>query len=315
MKLNSVEICAGAGGQALGLEAAGFRHLALVEYDAYACQTLRLNRPKWTVIEKDLRAVEANELEVGQQPLHLLAGGIPCPPFSVAGKQLGKNDERDLFPEVLRLVEQLRPRALLIENVKGLMSRRFDAYRAEISASLTGFGLQVVAWEVLEASKYGVPQRRPRSVLVALDADAVRHFEMPQGQGSAPTVGQALAPHLTHWRGVQAWASNANEIAPTLVGGSRKHGGADLGPTGAKAAWLRLGVNGKLLADAPPTADFQGPLTLTVEHAAALQGFPIDWEFQGGKTARYRQVGNAFPPPVAKAVGKAIAKALRQSSS
>ena len=315
MAFTSIEICAGAGGQAIGLQRAGFRHVKLVEYDDYAVKTLILNEPSWKgkVIHKDLRDVKPQDLVRPGVRVDLLAGGIPCPPFSVAGKQLGKHDERDLFPEVINLVRSLRPRALLIENVKGLMSHRFDHYRTEIKAALQDSGLDVVMWQVLDASQFGVPQRRPRSVLVALEPSAAPFFSTPHGTSDPVTVGEALLPYLAHWSGGRAWANHANEIAPTLVGGSRKHGGADLGPTGAKKAWARLGVNGHLVADGPPSPDHAGPLTLTVEHAAALQGFPPDWKFAGGKTAQYRQVGNAFPPPVAEAVGRAIAASLRKA--
>src|SRR5262245_60238388 len=114
----SVEICAGAGGQALGLEQAGFSHLACVELDPYACETLRLNRrDRWSVVEHDVRTWKPAPECVG---ISLLAGGVPCPPFSLAGKQRGRDDERDLFPAMLDLVDKLNPRAVVIENVRGL---------------------------------------------------------------------------------------------------------------------------------------------------------------------------------------------------
>lgn len=113
-RLTCREICAGAGGQSYGLEQAGFEHLAAVEIDPDACETLRLNRPNWTVVQSDARAIDGTDYE----GVTLLAGGVPCPPFSIAGKQLGADDERDLFPEALRLVEEARPEAVLLENVK-----------------------------------------------------------------------------------------------------------------------------------------------------------------------------------------------------
>lgn len=313
-ELTTIEICAGAGGQALGLHRAKFRHLDVVEINDDACKTLTVNRgrlglPRHLEISpRDLRDY-SYELEVGQR-LDLLAGGIPCPPFSVAGKKLGRLDERDLFPEVLRLVRELKPRALMIENVKGLLSKRFDEYREEIQEGLADRGLITVFWDVAEASDFGVPQRRPRSVLVALRAECVHRFVEPMKRASRLTVGSALRPHLDNWARADEWAAGAQVVAPTLVGGSRKHGGADLGPTGAKRAWDRIGVNGHLVANEPPAADHLGHLTLTVEHAAVLQGFPSNWVFVGRKTSRYRQVGNAFPPPVAAAFGRAIARAL-----
>lgn len=314
--LTSLELCAGAGGQALGLERAGFEHVALVEQDRDACATLRLNRPNWRVIEKDLRKVSRREL-LGEdlERIDLLAGGVPCPPFSVAGRRLGRDDERDLFPEVIRLVKATRPRALMIENVKGLLSKRFDDYRKEIKSRLELEGLVTVAWDLFEASHFGVPQRRSRSVLIALRPSIAQRFVVPSGEETSLSVGEVLVPHLGDWAGRHAWAEQARDLAPTLVGGSSKHGGADLGPTGAKRAWARLGVNGHLVAHEGPRADHSGPLTLTVEHASLLQGFPADWKFVGLKTARYRQVGNAFPPPVAEAIGLAIRMAFQPADS
>ena len=124
-KLTSIEICAGAGGQALGLDRAGFDHLACVEFDADAVQTLRANRPDWEIFHGDVREWSYG----GKRAVDLLAGGVPCPPFSVAGKGLGHDDERDLFPEVIRLAREIQPRAIMIENVKGLLSTRFSNYR------------------------------------------------------------------------------------------------------------------------------------------------------------------------------------------
>ena len=114
-QISSLEICAGAGGQALGLEQAGFEPEALIEIDKYCCNTLSFNRPHWNIIEGDLRDFDATPY----RGIDLLAGGVPCPPFSKAGKQLGKADERDLFPEALRLIGECKPRAVMLENVRG----------------------------------------------------------------------------------------------------------------------------------------------------------------------------------------------------
>lgn len=306
--MRSIEICAGAGGQALGLEQAGFQHAALVEIDHSACETLRFNRPQWNVIEGDIHDFHA----FAYAGIDLLAGGVPCPPFSVAGKQLGHEDSRDLFPEALRLVQECRPKAVILENVKGLFSPKFTAYRENIIQKLTAFGYRVY-WEIIQANHYGVPQLRPRAILVALRAEYADHFTWPTGViAPPPTVGQVLSAEMAcnGWRGAKAWANRANDIAPTIVGGSKKHGGADLGPTRSRAAWEKLGVDGGGISDDAPNETFSGPPKLTVKMAALIQGFPPDWVFIGKKTPAYRQVGNAFPPPVAKAVGKAIIEAI-----
>ncbi|MGR6978381.1 DNA cytosine methyltransferase [Mycobacteroides abscessus] len=312
--MTSVEICTGAGGQALGLELAGFKHRAVVEVDPHACTTLRANRPQWGVIEKDLNHWDP----AGYEGVDLLAGGVPCPPFSKAGQQLGADDERDLFPKALELVEALTPKAVMLENVRGLLDAQFDGYRANVEASLRklGYSASSDSWQLLNASDFGVPQLRPRVIMVAL-RNELGEFTWPKPSGvPAPTVGEALKDLMAEngWAGVDEWARKADTVAPTLVGGSKKHGGPDLGPTRAKAAWLALGVNGHTIAEEAPHADFDGIPRLTVRMAARLQGFPDTWEISGRKTAAYRQVGNAFPPPVAQAVGVQIAKAIRSGS-
>ncbi|MFC9943290.1 DNA cytosine methyltransferase [Streptomyces pratensis] len=387
--LTSIEICAGAGGQAIGLHDAGFKHLALVEIDQYAVKTLKdnirsLKQWSWEREYCDVLSKDVNEfrpIPSGDHPdadlekplkylgralrrgeLDLLAGGVPCPPFSHAGKQLGKDDERDLFPRMLDLVDELFPRAVMIENVRGIMDAKFEEYRTYIKARLQGgwatnpqtgvrqeyegLGYEVCEWGVLEASDFGVPQLRPRAVLAAIRTDVLGDlkFVWPTPLGSPLSVYEALEPsmklryqpyldaggetaslaseRLARWKERASLAKDekGGGVAPTLVGGSKKHGGADLGPSRAKAAWDKLGVSGMGVANTHEVGEAKssqgrdlfgpdGPM-LTVKQAAIVQGFPEEWEFNGGKTAQYRQVGNAFPPPVAAAVGKAIADVL-----
>lgn len=311
-KFTSVEICAGAGGQAIGLELAGFDHVALVEIEEQFCNTLRFNRPKWNVIQADLNKFDGRPYK----GIDLLAGGVPCPPFSKAGKQLGNLDERDLFPAALKLVAQTRPKAVMIENVRGLLDPKFADYRKKISQELEAMNYRV-NWKLLHAAHFGVPQLRPRTIMVALQEPYAEYFEWPTGTPeNLVSVGEALYEIMSSlgWKKAKDWKRLASKVGPTLVGGSKKHGGADLGPTRAKAAWLTLGVDAKGVVELPPTADFKGIPRLTIEMAAIIQGFPKVWKFTGKKTAAYRQVGNAFPPPVAEAVGKAIHEALLRGS-
>jgi DNA (cytosine-5)-methyltransferase 1 len=376
--LTSIEICAGAGGQAVGLHNAGFEHRALVEWDPHAVATLRANVGDWPgwnqekasaispmdvkdFLDSDIR----KNLGLDSGELDLFAGGVPCPPFSLAGHRLGPDDERDLFPAALDIIEELLPRAVMIENVRGILEppEFFIDYRISILERLRGLGYLVPeidpglsaseqdimmrsVWRRLDASYFGVPQLRPRAILVAIHESAVSPgspgFRWPtKVKGDPVTVqgelyesmkarckefwdknfhGQpAGAGEKTGQQIFETWerATAGKTVAPTLVGGSKKHGGADLGPTRAKRAWRDLGIDGMGIANDPencvPERDLfrpDGPM-LTVAQAAIVQGFPEDWEFQGRKTARYRQVGNAFPPPVAEAVGRAIAAVLR----
>jgi len=304
-----LEICAGGGGQAFGLERAGFEHAAAIELEAIACDTLRLNRPNWDVRNADIRLVNAREWK----GVDLLAGGGPCPPFSVAGKQLGANDERDLFPRALEMVSEARPRAVLLENVPGFASAKFEAYRAKLIHTFAKLGY-TPDWLVLQASGFGVAQLRPRFVLVALSPSAADRFEWPRESKATKSVGRVLADLIdaNHWRGAKDWVKRAHGIGPTIVGGSKKHGGPDLGPTRARAQWAELGVDGSGIANEAPASDFpvDAMPKLTVRMVARLQGFADEWAFAGKKTAAYRQVGNAFPPPVAQAGGTAILAAL-----
>jgi DNA (cytosine-5)-methyltransferase 1 len=276
--------------------------------------TLRTNRPQWApfVHEMDLQEF-AGKLDARRyRGLDLLAGGLPCPPFSVAGKQLGHNDERNLFPVALDLVEAIKPRAVMFENVRGILDAVFEDFRGGVQERLRRAGY-VAQWYLVNASDFGVPQLRPRVVFVGIRKDLWPHFSPPTRRRKKPaSVGEVLYPLMSSagWRGAEQWRDEANEIAPTIVGGSKKHGGPDLGPTRARKAWAALGVNGLKIADVAPPRDYVGLPHLTVPMVALLQGFPASWNFFGKKTAAYRQVGNAFPPPVAAAMGRAIKKAL-----
>ena len=306
--LTCVEICAGAGGQALGLAMAGFIHVALVEYEADYCKVLKENRPEWNVICADVHNFDGRPYA----GVDLLAGGVPCPPFSVAGKQLGKDDERDLFPEAIRLIKEIRPRAVMLENVRGFLSPEFEEYRNHIFSSIKELGY-ITHIKLLNASDFGVPQLRPRVVIIGIRIDQVGTFTYPEElPGSAQTVGETLYDLMAenNWAGAKEWAKRADKIAPTVVGGSKKHGGPDLGPSRAKKAWAELGIDGHGIANEAPPLGFTGMPRLTSRMMARIQGFPDTWTFGKKKTVACRMIGNAFPPPVACAVGKEIRRCL-----
>lgn len=306
--LSVLELCAGAGGAALGLEEAGFAHTALLDYDAHACATLRGNRPYWNVIEADMRRFDASYWK----GIDLVSGGLPCPPFSIAGKQLGSEDERDMFPPMLRIVGETQPRAVLIENVRGIYTPRFESFRDKINRELRKMGFDTY-WGAFNAVDFSVPQNRFRVFLVALRRGETNALKWPEPiRGMRTTVAGAIGDLMGSrgWLGIQDWLERAAAPAPTIVGGSHKHGGPDLGPTRARREWAELGVDGMGLANDAPEKDFVGLPRLTVRMVARLQSFPDDWKFAGPKTHAYRQVGNALPVRLSFIVANAVKQCL-----
>ena len=210
--MRSIEFCAGAGGQALGLEQAGFDHEALIEIEPDYASSLRLNRPQWDVRTADMNAFDGRPFK----GVELLAGGLPCPPFSIAGKQLGERDERNLFPAAIRLIDEIRPKAVMIENVRGFLSAVFEDYRLHLKAQLAKLGYHT-EWRLLNASDFGVPQLRPRVVIVALRKELVGAFDWPDVlPHNPPTVGETLGDLMAAngWQGAKRWAKQADDIAP-----------------------------------------------------------------------------------------------------
>ncbi|MGA5196218.1 DUF6339 family protein [Streptomyces exfoliatus] len=314
-RFTSVEICAGAGAQALGLERAGFDPVLLIDSKADACFTIDLNRPAWDVVCMDVA-----QFHVGMRPdaigVDLLSGGLPRVKSSATVGRSEDAEERRVLRTSIELACSIKPKALVLENVPDLVeSPTFEADRAWIEKELGDAGYRT-SWRVLNASDFGVPQNRSSGFLVALLDRYFARFSWPDPLETPPTtVGHVLGPSMASggWPGVEEWIRNADRIAPALVGGSDRRGGADLGPTGSKKAWAALGVNGNSLGDAVPGPDFPADENpkLTVEQAALIQAIPADWRFSGGKTSRYRQIGHAMPPPLATAVGRCLAKALR----
>ncbi|MET8156719.1 DNA (cytosine-5-)-methyltransferase [Sphaerisporangium sp. NPDC005289] len=317
-RLTSLEIGAGVGGQALGLERAGFDPVVLIDNDPHACRTLHANRPGWRVLEMDFKNFVGADHNIST--VDLLSGGIPSSPYSIAGKQGGTNDERDLLAAAIYLAIELQPRAILLETTPSLLQPKFVHVREEVEAELKHLDYSW-NWNVLDAAHFGVPQTRRSCLLVAMRPDDFARFQWPSPtHQTAATVGEVLRDSMTRrgWRSADAWASLANRVAPTIVGGSRNHGGADLGPTRTKRQWMELAVNAHGIGDDVPDDGFildpdlgrDGVPKLTVEQVMRLQGLPDAWIVTGRKTARYRQVAQAFPPPVAEVVGRRIAAAL-----
>ncbi|MDJ1134501.1 DNA cytosine methyltransferase [Streptomyces iconiensis] len=319
-RFSSLIVCAGAGGLALGLEQAGFDPVLLLDNRSVACETLRLNRPGWNVLEADLLDFDPVDHHEAYD-VDLLAAGLPRVKATATVTRKDSDEEIRLLQATIMLMHAVQPRALLVENVPDLVSKpAYEPIRTYIARELEHLGYRH-RWLVLNAMDFDVPQDRKQGILVAFKGDHLDGFAAPAPNAVQPvTVGAALGASMAArgWPQAAAWTAQADRVAPTLVGGSWNRGGADLGPTGSKRTWARMGVNGGTVADLVPGPDFRldptlgakGLVPLTVGQAARLQGFPIDWEFAGRKTARYRQVGHASPPPVGHALGLAIRTAL-----
>lgn len=320
-RLSSLEVCAGAGGLALGLEEAGFQSVALLDSKADACETLRRNRSEWTVLQEDFTDFvpeERPEISPPEAPIGVLAAGLPrlTSPATVMRPQT--DHELFLLKATVWLAQALMPGSLLVENIPGLVtSESYGPVRRWVDEELDKVGYRV-AWGVLDANDFGVPQHRPHGFMVALPKASFDVFAWPNPADSPKLgVGHVLYESMSSkgWPGAADWSRRACEAAPTIVGGSDKRGGADLGPSGSKRAWARLGINGGSVADEVPGSDQAADHEpkLTVPQVARLQGFPAEWQIAGRKTSAYRQVGNACPPALATAVGKAVAQAVRVS--
>ena len=304
MTFTAIELCAGAGGMSLGVEAAGFDNLALIEKDLCCCATLSFNKSIWNVMSMDLRKFTFRYWEYAD----LICGGLPCPPYSVAGRQLGSEDERDLFPTMLDIVEGIKPKALLIENVPGLLGSKFSKVREYIKNTLKAAGFKSCFLK-FDAADFGVPQHRLRVFLLAFRNDIdVKNFKKPEPLGKEyVSVGNAIKDLISvnGWKKVEEWVSIACRPAPTILLSS-----GDLGPSGTKDVWFGLGVDGSGIADRAPSQNFEGLPRLTYKMLAKLQGFPEDWHFLGNKGEKHKQIGNALPPQLAEAVLKSVAQCL-----
>lgn len=317
--LSFVDVCSGAGGLALGLEQAGFTPRLLLDNEASACDTLKANRPHWNVLKADLLDFDpVDHPEV--YDVDLLAAGLPRVRSSATVTRQSDAESR-LIEATAYLVHAVQPRALIIENVSTLVDDDSMApIRSFLHEELEHLGY-ALTWFVLNAADFGVPQHRMQGLLVAVKQRWASAFRPPRPSVyEHVSVGVALAPSMRSrgWLGADRWADQATSVAPTLVGGSQTHGGPDFGPSGTKLKWRRMGVYTKSFGNEPPGPDFtwdpslgdDGLIRITVEQTAVLQGIPEGWEISGGKTARYRQIGHATPPPVGEALGRAVAEAL-----
>ena len=325
----SIELFAGGGGLALGMEKAGFKHVLLNEFDTSACNTLRLNRPGWNIIEGDIRHIDFTPL---RDKIDFLSGGFPCQAFSFAGKQGGFNDTRGtLFFELARAVKEIRPKVFMGENVKGLVSHDNGKTFNTIRNIISELGYTLVSPRVLKGIMYQVPQKRERIILIAIRNDIAKSvcFHWPSPYKRVSTLRDALFNGILYDCDVPDsigakyppkkqkvlelvpeggdWRDLPEEIAKEYMGGSWLLGG---GKTGM-ARRLSLDEPSLTLTCSPCQKQTERchPLEtrpLTIREYARIQTFPDNWIFQGTMNDQYKQIGNAVPVNLAWAVGRSL---------
>jgi DNA (cytosine-5)-methyltransferase 1 len=326
--LSALELCAGGGGQAIGLMSSGFSHRALYEKSGTRVQTLKRNWWHWNAKKADVRNIPDAEFQ-RYRKIDLLAAGPPCEPFSRAGARLGRRSDKDLFPQMIRAVAQVRPRAFMFENVPGMQDDAHAAYLASICADLAVLGYRVEIVR-LNAEDFGLPQNRERIVIVGLRNDVKGVFVPPAVDPSmkryvAEVLGPLVIRHETpdalkdsitpgsaQWR-YDRWAESwRDEHSKSLLATITKTSSEDREPRLERFRKEGFDVS-TFSTGAPSVADachngFKPKLTLEI--LARAQGFPDKWVFHAKGGGNTDMVGDAFPPIMAKAVGLAIYSAL-----
>lgn len=328
-----LELFAGAGGLAVGLEKAGLKCVALNEIDKWACQTLRKNRPNWRVLEGDIKDFDFSDLN---NKVDIVTGGFPCQAFSYAGKKLGLKDARGtLFYEFARVVTEVNPSICIGENVRGLLSHDNGNTLQGMISILDEIGYNVVPVQVLKAVQYRVPQKRERLILVGIRKDIDIEFEYPKPHKKIYTLKDALkkgelfnsdvpessgakypeykknvldlVPPKGYWRDLPV------DIQKEYMGGSYFLGGGKTGMA-RRIGWdepsLTLTCSPAQKQTERCHPDETRPFT--VREYARIQTFPDDWEFVGSIAQQYKQIGNAVPVNLAQDLGYSIIKFLNR---
>lgn len=328
---NVIELFAGAGGLAIGLEKAGLKCLALNEIDKFACATLRKNRPQWNVLEGDIKDFDFKEFK---NKVEVVTGGFPCQAFSYAGKRLGFEDARGtLFYEFARVVKDVNPPVCIGENVKGLLSHDGGKTLQGMISILDEIGYNVAPVKILRAVNYNVPQKRERLILVGIRKDINIPFEYPKPNQKIFTLKDALKKGELYDCDVPAsagakypkskkevldlvppkgyWRDLPVEIQKEYMGGSFYLGGGKTGMA-RRIGWdepcLTLTCSPAQKQTERCHPDETRPFT--VREYARVQTFPDDWQFEGSIAQQYKQIGNAVPVNLAKEIGLSVVKFL-----
>lgn len=332
----TIELFAGAGGLALGLEQAGFHHIILNEKDKWACQTLRHNRPYWQVIESPIEDLDFSQYK---GKIDVVTGGFPCQAFSYAGNKGGFEDTRGtLFFEFARAVKEIQPKIMLGENVRGLLNHDGGKTLATIKQAIIDLGYHLLEPRILHAKFYKVPQKRERLILIAIRNDLVDniHFEWPKADEREYTLADGLKKGVLYDSDVpksigQVYPEKKKAVMDLVpAGGYWRDLPDDVARSYMKKSYFlgggKTGLARRLSWDEPSLTLTCSPAQnqterchpeetrpLTVREYARIQTFPDDWEFCGSMTQQYKQIGNAVPVNLAKALGQAVYQALSQA--
>lgn len=326
-RLVCIDLFSGAGGLTLGLQRAGWECALALEIVKDACATYKKNFPHTSVIEEDIKKFSFSDF---RGKISLVSGGPPCQPFSVAGYQKANKDARDMIPEFIRVVQEVEPEAFLMENVPGLLSAKHREYYNNIKKRLTDLGYDLVD-EILNAADFGVPQYRRRLFLIGTRGfkftfpkpthgaglksyiSIKKAFQnLPKCEPNNAKITYAKSPILrpSPWAGMIVNGGgrpiNLDAPAPTIpasAGGNRTHIVDEEGVLLRYHSYLMKGGS-------PLNGIVKNVRRLTIRESARLQSFPDEFEFVGKKSSLYRQVGNAVPPVLAEAVGKALYEAM-----
>ena len=333
-KYTSIELFAGAGGMAIGMEKAGFHHLLLNEIDKHSCNTLRKNRPNWNIIEGDVSGVDFTEYE---GKVDLITGGFPCQAFSYAGKKLGFNDTRGtLFFEFARCINEVKPKIFVGENVKGLFNHDKGRTLQVIKDTIKELGYTLIEPRVLKAMYYKVPQKRERLFLIGIRNDLfneTKNYNFPSPYKRVLTLDDAFKKGVLYDKETPFSVGDEypkrkkeimdlvpqggylkdlpEELQKEYMGGSFYLGG---GKTGlARRLSMKSPSLTLVCAAAMKQTERCHPIEtrpLTIRESARIQTFPDEWEFTGAKSQQYKQIGNAVPVNLAWAVGNSVIRFL-----
>ena len=333
-KRKCIELFAGAGGLALGLELANFDAIGLVECDHVACETLRVNRPKWNVIEEDIIEVSKRDLlkefKLKEGELDLLSGGYPCQSFSYAGKKLGLEDVRGtMFYYYSEFIRQLKPKMFLAENVKGLTTHDKGKTIQTMIDVFEDLGYSV-EWKVLNAWDYGVAEKRQRVVIIGIRNDLKDKikFEYPVPHDYKPVLRDALKD-VPDSIGAKYPESKKKVFDLVPPGGYLRDLPDDVAKEYMKSCYYmgggRTGIARRISWDEPSLTLTCSPMMkqtdrchpdesrpFTTREYARIQSFPDEWQFAGKMNDIYKQIGNAVPVNLAKCVGESIMNALNE---